>query len=79
MSSQLLLQRFLDFLRPNITSSIQFQDQAWRQALLSKIAGEEELSGEDLERHEKFLKAKEEQPDAAKKKNRRDREIQRIH
>ncbi|CAK9070403.1 unnamed protein product [Durusdinium trenchii] len=33
--------------------------EAWRQALLSKIVGDDELSGEDLERHEQFLKAKE--------------------
>lgn len=34
--------------------------EAWRQALLSKIAGEDELTGEELERHDQFLKAKEE-------------------
>ncbi|CAK8996414.1 Uncharacterized protein SCF082_LOCUS4773 [Durusdinium trenchii] len=34
-------------------------EEAWRQALLSKIVGDDELSGEDLERHEQFLKAKE--------------------
>lgn len=35
-------------------------DEAFREALLKKIVGEDELSGEDLVKHEKFLKAKEE-------------------
>ncbi|CAE7224926.1 unnamed protein product, partial [Symbiodinium sp. CCMP2592] len=36
------------------------KQQAFREALLKKIVGEDELSGEDLLKHEKFLKAKEE-------------------
>mmetsp|Transcript_1110 Transcript_1110/g.2533 ORF Transcript_1110/g.2533 Transcript_1110/m.2533 type:complete len:665 (-) Transcript_1110:44-2038(-) len=35
------------------------ETEAWREALLSKIAGDDDLVGEDLERHKEFLKAKE--------------------
>jgi len=38
-------------------------DEAFREALLKKIVGEDELTGEDLVKHEKFLKAKEDLPE----------------